>query len=192
MGMDNAPTIQPDNPEAIVKSIVEQNWDSKKSRYIGYRASGFTIREAASLIKVGQRTVVRWRQEDSVFASMEEQLPELRKRLGLEYANMEFLRNYRLLLEKDYNIIMKSMELKGEEALPVQDHQYLLKARGHYTPQQLECLKGMIGDEAGRPLDFTKFILSISRTREEVRIETSKEQEKDSIIPTEHQQSPRE
>ena len=190
--MENSPQVQPDNPEAIVKSIVEQNWDSKKSRYIGYRASGFTIREAASLIKVNQRTIMRWRQEDPTFANMENQLPELRKRLGLEYANMEFLRNYRMLLEKDYNIIMKSMELKDGEALPVQDHQYLLKARGHYTPQQLECLKGMIGDEAGRPLDFTKFILSISRTREEVRIETSKEQDKDSIESAEYHESPRE
>lgn len=187
MGTESLPQIQPDNPEAIVKSIVEQNWDSKKSRYIGYRASGFTIREAASLIGVNQRTIVRWRQEDSVFANMEEQLPELRKRLGLEYANMEFLRNYRLILEKDYNIIMKSMK---DDALPVQEHQYLLKARSHYTPQQLECLKGMIGDEAGRPLDFTKFILSISRTREEVRVEATKKQDKDSLIKAEYQQSP--
>jgi len=188
MGVDNKPAIQSDSPEDIVKSIVEQNWDSKKSKYIGYRASGFTIREAASLIGVNQRTIVRWREGDPTFASMEQQLPELRKRLGLEYASMEFLRNYRLILEKDYNIIMNSM--KGP--LPVQEHQYLLKARGHYTPQQLESLKGMIGDGTGQPLDFTKFIISISRTREEVKLEASKEQKEDDIESAEYQQSPSE
>ncbi|GAH13070.1 unnamed protein product, partial [marine sediment metagenome] len=110
--------------------------DNNKARYIGYRASGFTVREAVKLVGIHQKTLSRWRDPDSPwydagFVDAENKLSELRKTLGVEYAHLEFLRNYRLVLEKDFRIIAKSID--QPLSLTGQEQQYLLKARGHYT-----------------------------------------------------------
>ena len=154
----NLPVVDPGDTNAIVESLLQERGDSKKARYLGYRASGFTIREALAMVGCKQRTVEHWRREDSAFAAQEAQLPELRKKLGFEFANMEFLRNYRLILQKDFEVIGKSM---GGELLTKQEAAYLLKARGSYSPQQLEIIKNFL---SGQPtnlgtLNLTQFIL---------------------------------
>ena len=155
--------------EGVIQSLLPFGEDNNKGRYIGYRASGFTFREACQLTGIHYKSIYRWRETDEKFKEWEDQLPELRKTLGIEYSHLEFIRNYRLILQKDYEIISKS--LKAPEELDNKEHQYLLKLRSHYTPQQLQVLQSLIG--AGgqdKPFDFNNFIVTLRRS-EEVKIQ---------------------
>lgn len=156
--------------ERIAQSIVPYARDDARCRYLGLRASGFTIREALRLIGKAQSTLSAWR-HDETFSGLEIRLPELRRELALEYANLEFLRNYRLILEKDYRVIKGSLDKNA--VLSAQDHQYLLKLRSHYTPQQLQVIETLYAAGSGAEgFDFTQFVLTASRTKDEIRIET--------------------
>ena len=156
--------------EKIAQSIVPYNRDDARARYLGLRASGFTIREALKMIDKAQSTLSAWR-HDETFVNLETRLPELRRELALEYANLEFLRNYRLILQKDYNVISGS--LKEGQVLSDQDHSYLLKLRSHYTPQQLQIIETiLVAGSGNKDFNFTDFIMSATRTQENITIAT--------------------
>lgn len=162
--------------EHIAQSILPYNRDDARARYLGLRASGFTIREALRLIGKAHSTLSFWRQ-DAEFVQLEVRLPEFKKELALEYANLEFLRNYRLVLEKDYRILKTSLNPdKDTEGKPVpmstQDQAYLLKMRTHYTPQQLQIIETLIRAETGDTgFDFTQFVLTASKIEQRVKLE---------------------
>jgi len=161
--------------EQIAKSIIPYNRDDARARYLGLRASGFSIREALRLIGKAQSTLSAWR-HDEEFSDLENRIPEFRKELSLEYTNLEFVRNYRLILEKDYRVIKASLEKDAE--LSKQNHEYLLKLRTHYTPQQLQVIEALvIGETAGGEFDFTSVVIEMARTQERIRIETRKRTE---------------
>jgi hypothetical protein len=177
-----------ERPEAekLVSSIVPWPRDDARSRYLGLRSSGFTIREALKLIGYVHSALSRWRL-DPAFVQIENRIPEYRKELSMEYANLEFLRNYRLVLEKDFRILKKSLEqpkqapvAEGEipYTLPVmskEEQDYLLKMRGHYTPQQLQIVQALVTaptKDGNETIDFTKFVIEASRISERVRIES--------------------
>lgn len=159
-------------PEKIVSSIIPYARDDAKARYLGLRASGFTIREALRLIGYAHSTLSKWRMDEE-FVKLEERLPEFRHQLSMEYANLEFVRNYRLVLEKDYRVLQQSLKPRtdGKEILTDQEQAYLLKMRSHYTPQQLqviEALLGMDGRDDGQPMDFTEIVLTAAKLRERI------------------------
>jgi len=173
--------------ESIPRSLVPWSRDDDKSRYLGLRSSGFTIREALGLIGKAKSTLSHWR-HDSKFLELEDKLPELRRELGLEYAALEFLRNYRLVLEKDYRVVKSSLTKKSaadkdgnKVVLPMdaQDFRYLLQMRSHYTPQQLQAIEQLFGGATGKGdnVNFTDFVLTLSRKTEEVKIESRQRQE---------------
>jgi len=175
--------------ESIPRALVPWNKDDDRSRYLGLRSSGFTIREALGLIGKAKSTLSHWR-HDSKFLELEDRLPELRRELGLEYAALEFLRNYRLVLEKDYRVVKDSLVKRtstdrdgNKIILPMdsQDFKYLLQMRSHYTPQQLQAIEQLFGggDGRGAAVNFTDFVLTLSRKTqtEEVKIESRQRQE---------------
>lgn len=173
--------------ESIPRAFVPYNRDDDRSRYLGLRSSGFTIREALGLIGKAKSTLSAWRKEE-VFLDLENRLPELRKELALEYASLEFLRNYRLVLEKDFRVLKASLakrtriDTEGKViTVPMdsQDFTYLTKMRAHYTPQQLQAIDNLFGrgGKAGENTNWTDFVLTMSRTKEEVRVETRRHQE---------------
>jgi hypothetical protein len=168
--------------ESIPQTIVPWNRDDDRSRYLGLRASGFTIREALGLIGKAKSTLSLWRQNPT-FLQLEERIPELRKTLALEYAGLEFLRNYRLVLEKDYRVLKGSLTRKttldddgNTSTVPQdsQDFQYLLKLRVHYTPQQLQSIEQLFGKggEGAAVFNWSDYVLTMSRTKEEIKIES--------------------
>jgi len=172
--------------ESIPRAIVPWNRDDDRSRYLGLRSSGFSIREALGLIGKAKSTLSMWR-HDPVFLDLENRIPELRKTLALEYTSLEFLRNYRLILEKDFRVIKGSLMRKvvlgddGRSSITSQDSQdfqYLLRARAHYTPQQLQAVEQLFSKGNGKEeFNWTDFVLTLSRTKEEVKIETKHYQE---------------
>lgn len=174
--------------ESIPRAIVPWSRDDDRSRYLGLRASGFTIREALGLIGKAKSTLSLWRHDETFLDLEQNRMPELRKTLALEYASLEFLRNYRLILEKDVRVIRGSLTRKvdhDDEGKPYtksqdsQDFQYLLKLRAHYTPQQLQTIEQLFGSGNGENKEFNwqDLVLTMSKTKEELRVETRRHQE---------------
>lgn len=139
--------------ESIPRAMLPWPYDDDRSRFLGLRSSGFGIREALNLISKAKSTLSLWR-KDSAFVKLEERLPELRQTLALEYVGMEFLRNLRLVMEKDARVLRKSLEnhvrldeFGNEHTIPMpnQDFQYLLKMRQFYTPVQLAQIESLFG-----------------------------------------------
>lgn len=167
--MDASEAQQAKETESLVLSLLPFHEDNKKARFIGYRASGFSVREACKLVDIHEKTLRRWRDPeghfyDAHFVEAEAKLSDLRRTLGAEYAHLEFLRNYRLVLEKDFLVLAKSINQPA--ALTQQENQYLLKARSHYSPQYLQILQDMIGGKDGhKDFNFTEFILSVSKEK---------------------------
>jgi len=165
--------------EHIAQSILPYNRDDDRARYLSLRASGFSLREALRLIGRAKSTLSLWRHSEE-FVSLEDRIPEFRKTLGMEYANLEFLRNYRLVLEKDYRILKQSLHPDKDsegKAIPmsVQDHHYLVKMRAYYTPQQLQIAEALIAAESGDGgLDFTQFIITASKLEQRITLEAKR------------------
>lgn len=156
--------------ERTAQSVIPYNRDDARARYLGLRASGFAIRESLRLIGKAKSTLSAWRLDEE-FADLERRIPEFRRELAAEYVGLEFCRNYRLILEKDYRVIKSSLE--KDAVLPTQDHQYLLKLRSHYTPQQYQILEALIiGEGASQEFNFTDMVIEMARTQERIKIGT--------------------
>lgn len=159
--------------ESIVQSFIQSNTDidTNKARYLGYRASGFELREALQMVGIHEKTLRRWRDADQKFAQAESNLPSIRKDLSTEFAHMEFMRNFRLVLQKDYEVISRSLDKSKLAVMSKEDYAYLIKARGHYTPQQLSAIRELLsGNGSTKNFNFTDFILSVNAQRGTVNI----------------------
>lgn len=135
--------------EQIARSFVPWPRDDYKSRYLGLICSGFAPREAMKFLGIGKSAISNWR-TDPKYVEAEAHMPEYRKALSREYAGLEYMRNFRMVMEKDKQILDKSLHPDlSEEGKPLpmanQDHSYLLKIRQTYTVQQLQLLEALVG-----------------------------------------------
>ena len=88
-------------------------------------------------------------------------MSDLRKKLSTEYIDMEFTRNFHLVLQKDFRVLFKDAT---DETLNDDEKGYLLKIRQHYTPQSLAMVKQLLGGgNIEKPFDFTKLTLTIKK-----------------------------
>jgi hypothetical protein len=148
--------VQLTPPElAIASSTIPYPRDDNKARYLGYLASGFSIREALHAVGVTAAALSQWRQQPE-FASLEKKVPEFRRTLAIEYTAMEFFRNFRLVLEKDFRILRKSLSFDDE--MTEQEQDYLLKIRPNYTPSQLQVLEALFKSESPDSFDFARYV----------------------------------
>lgn len=154
--------------ESIAQSLLPWNFDDARARYVSLRCCGLTIREALKYMQYAHSSLSHWR-EDPEFIKIEADLPNLRKQLSLEYSNVQFLRNFTLIMEKDYRVIKKSLEKDSE--LTKQEQEYLIKARTHYSPQQLQIVETLISAERNNnDFNFTEFVLETHKLEERVRV----------------------
>ena len=145
--MSELTTIDPKDPEAIVEGIIPYFPDDRgKTNYLSYRSCGFAEREACKLANVSQRSVQRWRHDDPVFHRLDtEGLSELRAKVSTHYLQMEFTRNFRMLLDVDRAVIYR--KLTARNPLSKEDNDYLAKIRPMYTPAALSSLEIAIAPE---------------------------------------------
>lgn len=127
--------------------------DDEKSRYFGYLVRGFSVYEALNLINRTKPCLSVWRR-DKTFTDIEARIPELRRELAHEFAELEFLRNMTLVLEKDRQVLRRSLGMEkdgsGEPVMmTASDHSYLLRIRQQYSPQQLQILEQLTRSESG-------------------------------------------
>lgn len=161
-----------------------------KANYLSYRFTGFSVRESCVLASIDQKTVTRWRDPkrkwyDREFTEMEMACTgDNRHQIRKEVLSLLFTRNYHLILRKDGEVLMRSLGLDtvempdGMEVVKMmtkEDTAYLNKARGHYTPQQMEVIDRMLDPNAEHEFDINDFIFRLSRktmvTEEVVEIE---------------------
>ena len=163
--------------------------DGKKSKYLAYRVCGFNMKESMDRADVTYNSIKRWRGEDEEFYKLDTTgLNELKEKLSAKYLNVEFTRNFHLVLQKDLIVLTKSIHVP--ELMTSQENQYLLKLRAFYTPQQYAIIQQLIGEATSAGFDFTKFIIQVKQEREEFKIiggRSSHEQTSDnslSKVPT--------
>lgn len=165
--------------ESIAEGLTPYGDNTLKNKYLSFRACGFSIRESERLANCTQRTVERWRAQDEEFRRLDTQgVSELRKSLAKEYVFSEFLRNFRLVLEKDAKVLAKSLAKpklndRGEMVDPLskEEHEYLRKIRGMYSAQQLEAVRLALMSAEERKaaggvsaqFNFTQFVMDLRK-----------------------------
>ena len=154
---------------SLLPMIQGDGGTGKRAEYLAKRVANFSMRESCKLAGVTEKSVHRWREADANFNYLDtEGLTELRKSLGAELLNMEFTRNFHLVLEKDFKILYKDAVSETPGAIPLTEDEkiYLLKIRQHYTPQSLAMVKQLLGGgTVEAPFNFTDFIFTLKREK---------------------------
>jgi hypothetical protein len=147
---------------SIASSIIPYDRDDEAAMYFGYRVCGLSVREALQLIDRSKAWLSGCR-HDPKFVELESRIPELRQELSRDYNEIEWFRNFRLVLEKDYRVLKRSLEMeKDSDGKPVKmsdaDTAYLLKLRSQYTPQQLGMLETILKASGSDNFNFAKWV----------------------------------
>jgi hypothetical protein len=155
--------------ENIAQALVPTTNDNseKKHRYLSFRVAGFSVREACGLAKISNSIVRHWRNTDQKFSELDGSgLTEIKKQLSAEYLNVEFTRNFRLALMKDYNVLSKSIH--NPDGLTTFEVRYLEKARQFYTPQHWVLLQQLIGESSDEGFNWDKMVIELHRKEEDL------------------------
>ena len=154
---------------SIATTLLPWRKDDYRAKYLGYLACGFSTEEALYMLGLKENWLDEQRQ-DNQFATFELSVPEIRKELSKEYIELDFFRNFRMVLEKDYRVLKRALEAP-QGVLSMQEHQYLLKLRSAYTPQQLQILEQVMKGVGEEEFNFARYvrqnqdkILEFSRT----------------------------
>ncbi len=132
--------IEPDNYEEMLKARIPLNNNPRKASYLTYRSAGFSVRESCMLAEVSFATIKKWRREDEEFRQWEgERLDWLRRNISSDLMQMEFMRNFRLALRRDFKLLFKgNYDLAG---MTEREYDLLKSIRKHYTPQDLLAIQ---------------------------------------------------
>lgn len=161
MEIDHTLPLPSGEPKEVsaAASLIPYRRDDTRARYLAWLSSGFSDEEALYVLGLNVNWLELMRRDEK-FADLEERVPEFRRELSRESTEIDFYRNFRMVLEKDHRILRKSLgmdlvedeetgEMVTAEMTPF-DHQYLLRLRSAYTPQQLQLLEAVVsGKEDG-------------------------------------------
>ncbi len=122
--------------EALLSRIPLLSGSANKAQYLGYRAMGFSVREASRLADVTVQSVHSWRRADLEFAEFEQRyITQLQKSIAGDLLRMEFMRNFKLALKRDFAVLFKAA--CDLDTLTDREFDYLKKIRALYTPTDL-------------------------------------------------------
>jgi len=151
-----------EHPElSIAASIVPWPRDDERTKYFGCLCSGFSVREALVWID-RSKSWLSERRHDAKFVELEGRIPEFRSELAREYLGLEFFRNFRLVLEKDFRVLKRSLGLERSTdgkavGMTAQDQSYLNRMRTQYNAQQLQILETIVSG-GGSGWTFSKWV----------------------------------
>src|SRR3990172_1523115 len=101
--------VEPDDLEEMLQARLPAMGNTNKATYLSFRGCGFSVRESCKLADVSQATVNKWRREDEEFAALEgPRLSLLQQSLSRDILRMEFMRNLRLALRRDFRLMYKA------------------------------------------------------------------------------------
>ena len=119
--------------------------DERKRRYLSFRLCGFDRTESCKYAGIMLKTVYHWRRSDTAFEELEKtNLLEVRNKFSKEIVKLDFTRNFKLALERDFQVLSQAVQdatkLTRDEVI------YLSKIRALYTPQQFQVLEGVLSE----------------------------------------------
>jgi hypothetical protein len=144
----------------------------RKAHYLGFRYTGFSVREAIELTGIHTKTLYRWR-KDTQFYDLEcEAAGPARAEIRKEVMHLLFVRNMHLKLMKDFEVLKRANKLdKFDDGSPMPldpgDRDYLNKIAGYYSPQQLETIERIHSGDSTQPWEFGDFVRGLQITRTE-------------------------
>jgi len=154
--------------EGMVQSLIPLYLEGdKKAAFLGYIVAGFSRAEAQRLAGIHRKTLARWTLNDPTFVDFLAKLPEVRKSLSDQLLDIEFTRNFRLIMAKDFRILYKDAVGK---ALTLDENEYLKVIRKFYTPQHLISMRQLLSGDVNskdEAFDWTKTVLEIRLSKEE-------------------------
>jgi len=173
--------LDQDESDRLMTSLMARipvgSGSDKQQRYLAYRSTGFSISQSAQLCGVRVSTIRAWRKLNPLFRRMEDEyLPQLQQQVGNEVLRMEYLRNMRLLLAKDAQLLMNFFV--EPESLSEREWDYVKSVRKHYTPTDLLALEKILHPEKDRGQVTVKLVWG-SGTREETVEGTYREDDED-------------
>ena len=165
--------------ESVMESVLPYySDDSAKSKYMSYRACGFTVTEAMELAQRDRATLYRWYREDPEWKIQDtEGIGEFRQTTARNFIFAEYMRNMRLVMEKDAAVLQKA--LKAPDEMDKDEHAYLRTIRPQYGPSQLAAITAYLkGQEiqAGT-INILAIIQEMSNNGEGVRTIDANSQE---------------
>ena len=140
---------------SVATTLIPWSKDDNRARYMGYLACGFNPEEALYMLGLKVEWLEEQRQDES-FNIFELKVPEIRKELSKEYIELDFFRNFRMVMEKDYRVLKHALDMGG--GLTNQEHQYLIKMRSAYTPQQLQILEQVMKGVGAEGFNFARWV----------------------------------
>jgi len=150
-----------DTIESVLPDFDDGEANNLKTRYLSFRIASFSREESRKLAKVTKDQLRKWRKEDEKFLYFDGLgLSDTRKKLCAEYNAIQYSRNFRLIMEKDFNILYK--DAQGEQ-LTKQEEKYLTTIRAYYNPQSLAMLNQLAGGKREETFDFTNMVMQIKR-----------------------------
>lgn len=172
-------TIDSTNVEEIAKGLLPQLFgdgigdtsESKRADYLAKRVCYFSVRESCQLAGIHEKSVRRWRESDPAFMELDTVgITKLREYLSASLVDIQFTRNFHLVLAKDFKVLYK--DATEPETMTKADYAYLEKIRQFYTPQALAAVKGILSGKSGdEPFDFTKMVVTLQRERTVEKVE---------------------
>ena len=162
-----------DNPVATSHSVLPYYVDdTKKTKYLSFRATGFTPAESMELANVTKRSVERWREKDPEFRRFDTtDIAELRQTHGAAYHSAEFQRNLRSIMELDRRIIGRAHAVLNDGMqlgdMDMAEQSYLKTIRPMYSAASLSAMmKAVNGDgESSVEFTFTKMVQDMGKIR---------------------------
>ena len=146
--------------QALLSRIPLQSRDYRKAQYLSWRASGFSVNEALDLTGIAFSTLLRWRHADQEFANFETKwLRELQKDVSRDLIHLEFMRNMRLALYRDFKVLFKAAY--DLESLSPAEQAYLRIIRRLYTPQDMAVLERSLEPETDRSSTVNVAIINV-------------------------------
>ena len=152
--------------EGMVQSLVSHYIEGDlKATYLGYLVAGFSRIESKRLTGIHDKTLTRWTQGDPAFVEFVSKIPDVREKLSNQLLDIEYTRNFKLVLSKDFKVLYKDAMGK---LLTEPEQQYLQAIRKFYTPQHLFILRQLLSGKggSGEAFDFTKSVLEIRLSKE--------------------------
>lgn len=132
--------------ETLLARIPLLAGSNKKAAYLAYRSVGFSVANSAELAEVTTTTIHNWRKNDSVFRNFEaNELKTLQSTVAIDVVRFEFLRNMKLLLKKDFQLIAKGM---GDlEKLSAREYEIFKGLRRFYSANEYLSLEKALHPE---------------------------------------------
>ena len=150
--------------------------DTKKTKYLSFRATGFAPAEARELADVTKRSVERWRADDKDFRRYDTvDIAELRQTHGAAYHSAEFQRNLRAFMELDRKIIARAHAVLNDNmelsAMDVAEQGYLKTIRPLYSAANLSAMikAASGGGDGTASLDFTTMVQEMGKIRTTIK-----------------------